>query len=138
MRLILIWRWLQFLLRRFSHRQKFFVCASNILVDLYFWSLSGDGDIFRMLTHDLVASLDVYFSDALDVDLASGRAVSKCNWKWQSKKRPVWQPKSRPVDPGVTWGRRGVRVCGFPTYKDVLGEPHGTQNGRQRTNSTTG
>ena len=79
MRLILIWRWLQFLLRRFSQRQQVCVCASKILVDLYFWSLSGDGDVFRMLTHDLVASLDVYFSEALDLDLASGRAVSKRN-----------------------------------------------------------
>ena len=79
MRLILIWRRLQFLLRRFSQRQQVCVCASKILVDLYFWRFSGDGDVFRMLTHDLVASLDVYFSEALDLDLASGRAVSKRN-----------------------------------------------------------
>lgn len=79
MRLILIWRWLQFILRRFNHRQQFCVCASNILVDLYFWKLPGDGDVFRMLTLDLVASLDVYFSQALSLDLASGGAVSKRN-----------------------------------------------------------
>ena len=83
----------------------------------------------------------VYLCENVDLVIWFARKLNtwvlSC-WKWQSKKRPVWQPKSRPVDPGVTWGRRGVRVCGFPTYKDVLGEPHGTQNGRQRTNSTTG
>jgi hypothetical protein len=36
---------------------------------------------------------------------------------------------------GMTWVRRGVRVCGFATYTDVLGENHGTQNGRERGDS---
>ncbi|MFN7892265.1 MAG: hypothetical protein ACK5OC_18360, partial [Pirellula sp.] len=39
---------------------------------------------------------------------------------------------------GVTWVRRGVRVCGFATYTDVLGENHGTQNGRERADSKVG
>lgn len=39
---------------------------------------------------------------------------------------------------GVTWVRRVVRVCGFATYMDALGEAHGNQNGREGTDSKAG
>jgi len=39
---------------------------------------------------------------------------------------------------GVTWVCRVVRVCGFATYTEVLGDTHGAQNGRERTDSKAG
>ncbi len=72
------------------------------LEEIIEYALSQPIDYIMINTNGIRFAKDVAFVERLGQ-----------HWKWQSKKRPVWQPKSRPVDPGVTWGRRGVRVCGL-------------------------
>ena len=71
-------------------------------------------------------------------EIAHHTTQSTDNLEMAVEKKASLAAKKSASGLGVTWVRRVVRVCGFATYMDVLGEAHGYQNGRERTDSKAG